>query len=194
VTFGSSAPVEFSGDVKIKCVCYECNHGWMSDLENRIKPNVSGMVHDLSVSLTIEDQRGIALWAVKTAMVLQGAIAQGRTRFYTTQECEQLRVSSLIPERTLIWVGRLSESALFAAGTHIWQQDNLGVTHSGHAATFIVGYLIFQVLSIRVGPQYYGKAARTVCRDGPWDDSLFGIYPPNQTVESVYETGLLPQP
>src|SRR5216683_917070 len=31
-----SEPREFYGDVRIKCACSTCNHGWMTDLENSV--------------------------------------------------------------------------------------------------------------------------------------------------------------
>lgn len=178
---GKSAPREFHGDVRIKCACNSCNHGWMSDLEGKVKPFVGAMIHDISLRLTIGQQHDIALWAVKTAMVLEGVITH-RPRFFDKSECEQLRLASFIPERTLIWLGRISQCGVFASGTYIWLEDNLLKTNDGYVATFTLGHLAIQTLTIRVPREHHSKPLTTRCFDGPWDNSLLGIYPANQTV------------
>jgi hypothetical protein len=180
-TIGKSAPREFHGDVRMRCACHQCNHGWMSTLETTVQPFVGALIRDIPVTLTIEQEKTISLWVVKTAMVLEGAITH-RPRFYSRTECEQLRLASVITDRSLMWLGRISQSGLFASGTYIWLQDNFDKTNDGYVATFVVCHLAIQVLTIRIGPQDHLKTVRTVCRDGPWDDSLLGIYPANQAV------------
>jgi hypothetical protein len=179
---GKSAPKEFHGDVRIKCVCAQCNHGWMSALEATVKPFVGAMIHDISLTLTTEQQKPIAIWVTKTAMVLEATMRKD-AQFYTRNECEELRLHSVIPDRSLLWLGRISQSGVFASGTHIWLQDNVGkAACDGQVATFTVGHLAIQILTIRIPPQNRPQLVRTVCRDGPWDNSLLGIYPTNQTV------------
>ena len=163
-------------------MCQSCNNGWMSALEDAVKPFVGAMLHDLSITLTHENQRTIATWAAKTAMVLEATIRDPAHRLYNGDECEQLRLHSAIPDRSLLWLGRVAESGLFASGTHVWLQDNFAKPCDGQVSTFSVGYLAFQILTIHIRPEDYGKAMRTVCHDGPWDNSLLGIYPSNQTV------------
>jgi hypothetical protein len=69
-----SEPKEFHGDVRMKCVCAGCNHGWMSDLENSVRPVVGAMVQDIAVTIDVEAQGTISRWVTKTAMVLEAAI------------------------------------------------------------------------------------------------------------------------
>jgi len=40
----------------MKCVCSDCNKGWMSDLENSVRAVVGAMVHDISVTIDVEAQ------------------------------------------------------------------------------------------------------------------------------------------
>jgi hypothetical protein len=179
---GKSAPVEFRGDVQIRCVCHGCNNGWMSTLEGTVKTTVGAMIHDISVALSRDDQMAISRWAMKTAMVLEATIHKDGQRLYTRNECEQLRLHSAIPGRSLMWLGRISDTGLFASGTHVWLDNNLGgATCDGQVATFTIDHLVIQVLTIHIREDD-GKPARTVCRSGPWDDSLIGIYPFNQVV------------
>jgi hypothetical protein len=111
---------EFSGPLVIKCVCGKCNSGWMSQLEGRAKPIIGPLMHDLSFTLDSAQQETVSAWAVKIAMVLEATKRRTRTACYTKHECEQLRVHSSMPTRSLGWLGRFSGSGLLATGTDIW--------------------------------------------------------------------------
>jgi hypothetical protein len=153
----------------------------MSTLEATVKPVVDAMINDISLTLNANDQMSIAVWAAKTAMVLEATIRESGHRLYTRVECEQLRLNSTIPSRSLIWLGRIVDSGVFASGTHVWLKDNLGESCDGQVSTFTVGHLAIQILTIHVR-QDDSVPMRTVCRDDPWDDSLLGIYPINRSV------------
>src|SRR5882672_10108178 len=56
-------------EIQIRCVCEDCNNGWMSRLETENMPIIGPLMHDISIPLSLERQRSVALWAVKTAMV-----------------------------------------------------------------------------------------------------------------------------
>ena len=113
----------------------------MSDLEGAVQPFVRAMIKDLAVTLNFEQQKRTALWAMKTSMVLEATIRQRNyAPAYTRAHCEQLRLESKIPERTLMWLGRMSEdNGLFASGTHIWLKNNLLGACDCQVSTFIVG-------------------------------------------------------
>jgi hypothetical protein len=49
---GSDPEFVFSGEFKIRCVCGTCNHGWMSRLENEVKPFLEPMLRSAITSLT----------------------------------------------------------------------------------------------------------------------------------------------
>jgi hypothetical protein len=138
----------FTGAVTIKCVCTECNNGWMSKLEARIKPLVGSLMQDISTSLDIGQQKDVSLWALKTAMLVEATKSQDIVRCYQRADCEQLRLSSSVPPRTRIWLGRFSGSGLLATGTDIWLNIG-GVPGAAHGCvtTTIVGHLAIQVLT-----------------------------------------------
>jgi hypothetical protein len=166
----------FRGDVVVKCVCKHCNEGWMSNLENEVKPFVSPLLHGISFAITKEQQRVMSVWLVKIAMVLE-ATNRVDAGLYTQDERALLKSSSVIPERSLIWIGRFSGSNLLADGVHIWLTigAKLRAAH-GCATTIIVGHLAAQVLTVHVGPEHR-KTISVSCADGPWDASLFNIWP-----------------
>ncbi|MFZ0797235.1 MAG: hypothetical protein WAM98_05555 [Terriglobales bacterium] len=172
-----SDPKEFYGDVRIKCVCSTCNSGWMSDLENSVRSVVGAMVHDISVTIDVETQRAISRWITKTSMVLEAAIPVEK-RFYTRDDCRQLRLDGTIPERSMIWLGRMSEIGVFAAGTRVWLIfDDSETRADGVVATFSVGNLASQILTFRFADHLNSTTMHVQCFDGPWEESLITIHP-----------------
>jgi hypothetical protein len=57
----------------MKCVCSQCNNGWMHDLEQRSIPVLGAMLHDIATPLDSEQQATLALWSLKTAIVVEAA-------------------------------------------------------------------------------------------------------------------------
>ena len=53
-------------------VCRDCNNGWMSDLEERVKPLIITMLGGRSLSLTRTDQIAFARWATMKSVVWDG--------------------------------------------------------------------------------------------------------------------------
>jgi hypothetical protein len=173
-----STPKEFYGDVRMKCVCSCCNHGWMSDLENSVRAVVGAMVHDISVTIDVETQDAISRWVAKTAMVLEAAIPVEK-RFYSRDERREVRVRGRIPERSMIWLGRMSEVGVFAAGTRVWLNidNDPDKRANGVVATFSVGNLAMQILTFRFPEHYNSTTMQVQCFDGPWKESLLTIHP-----------------
>jgi len=68
---------------RVKCVCGDCNNGWMSDLQQLAKPIVVPIIEGKSVTLNEKEQKIIASWSAMAVMCSeQGdppniAIAQG---------------------------------------------------------------------------------------------------------------------
>jgi hypothetical protein len=58
-------------DHTVRCVCAECNNGWMSELEADVKPILTPLVLNHRTSLDRDDQVLLATWGVKTALVYQ---------------------------------------------------------------------------------------------------------------------------
>ena len=55
--------------VLVNDACDTCNGGWMSALENRTKPILGAMIAGNVTTVDVVQQRIIAQWAHKTAMV-----------------------------------------------------------------------------------------------------------------------------
>jgi hypothetical protein len=56
---------------KVRVVCRTCNTGWLSDLEEELKPTLTKLIYGDSFSLSPWTQKRLATWAVKTAMTAE---------------------------------------------------------------------------------------------------------------------------
>lgn len=166
-----------SPTVKIKTVCGKCNNGWMSKLEEANKLPVHSMINDEPCGLTKSDQTKLSRWAMLKAMVVDSA-NPGRRFFFSQDERSKLRELSAIPERTLVWVGRLDRKAFHAGGTDIWGDvDKVPKASHGNVTTLIIGHLVIQLLTLHVASQFSGQDVRIGCLPDDWPASLLSIWP-----------------
>lgn len=57
--------------VVVRTVCEECNSGWLSDLERRVRPVMEPMIRGRGVTLSLEHQIDVATWVSKTVAALE---------------------------------------------------------------------------------------------------------------------------
>jgi hypothetical protein len=67
-----------------KCVCEQCNGGWMSTIEDAARPILTAMIEDQRITLDIEDQEKVATWLGLKAIVAQHTLPQGQIAFEWT--------------------------------------------------------------------------------------------------------------
>jgi len=81
----------------LKSICNDCNNGWMSRLEVRTKPILTGILEGSSTveALTTEQRNTLARWAGKTAIIESHAIG----------------AESPVPESLLDWMRTHEEDA-----------------------------------------------------------------------------------
>jgi hypothetical protein len=70
-----------SPELKIGTVCEPCNNGWMSSLEERNIPLIGCLLQDISTPLDACQQSSLAVWTLKTAMVLDSVNKRDRSLF-----------------------------------------------------------------------------------------------------------------
>jgi len=173
---GKSSTWTAGSAVTIKSVCAKCNNGWMSELENKSIPLIGSLLEDVALYLDVSQQTSIAIWATKTAMILDSVA--GHSRFYSKTECEQLKTNSTVPLHTSIWIGRYFGRSLSGNGTDFSIDMNkiIGIAN-GSAVTILVGHLILQVLTIHVQPEYSDRTVSINPNPGRWDKLLTVIWP-----------------
>jgi hypothetical protein len=90
-TIGKKPPFYVDNpEVKVRAACKKCNEGWMSDLEVLNRPLIGALMHDISAPIDTTQQANLAVWTIKTAMVLDGMNRQ-RPQFYSVNEHTFLR-------------------------------------------------------------------------------------------------------
>jgi len=84
----------------------------------------------------------------------------------------------------MIWLGRMSEVGVFAAGTRVWLyiDGDPDKRAEGVVATFSLGNLAMQIVTCRFSTQYNSTTMQVKCFDGPWEDSLVSVWPPTVPV------------
>jgi hypothetical protein len=165
--------------IKAKVVCEQCNNGWMSDLENETKLIMSPLVADLAVTISEGEQKVLARWTVKTAMMLDAACRRGRELCHAQASRERLRTHKEVPRLTAIWLGRFFRHELFSRGGRGWFTIN-EIPKAAYACitTFIFGHLVIQSMTIHAGAEYTEENfPRIRASDGPWNATLVQIWP-----------------
>lgn len=166
-------------EVKVNCVCHQCNNGWMSNLETKNQPYMRSMMHGHSIVLEPSQQKQLARWAVLKTIVLDAADRQ-RHPFYTAEERESLRppLASCLPGTT-IWLGYLSSRSFHMGATDL--SGSIGEVpkaYRGSVTTVVLGHLVIQVLSVHVLPMFAGfRKLRWTYKPGKWDESLLMSWP-----------------
>jgi hypothetical protein len=162
-----------------KKFCRNCNNGWMSRLESAVRRTMGGLINDIAMELDAEQQRALALWAVKTAMVIEG-VKQAKNGFYTPEERSAFRQTLVPPMQTAVWLGRCTQSNNLhgeARKLHVSNPTATNPLEDGCATTFVIGRLVMQVLSVKRKPNAMHGSLRLRMRSGPWDKKLVQIWP-----------------
>ena len=105
-----------SAVLRIRTVCDTCNNGWMSQLEEDAIPVLRPLLLDFQIPLSSEQQVLLAVWAMKTGMVLDSI--HKHAHFYQKDERKNLRENRILPAGTVIWIGRF-----FGNGKHAGLSD-----------------------------------------------------------------------
>ena len=90
---------------KFRVACVPCNTGWMHDLEEAVKHDVSNMVWGHPTLLVGRTQRLLATWLVKTCCVLEYADLEpgGNIRRAHYEQLYELRTKP--PDGCQVWLG-----------------------------------------------------------------------------------------
>ena len=167
-------------EIRIKRVCSSCNNGWMSRLEERAKPVIERLLDHEASALDHENSRTLALWAIKTAMVLQ-TLGQPESWIYSDLELTLMWHSQRMPDLAFVWIARcVNHSEAYAQHKSLWTgldrqadpRDRAGVT------TMAFGNLAVQVLKVApVRPVPPTVEITFHQRPGPWGQLALRVWP-----------------
>jgi hypothetical protein len=89
---------------RIKCVCRECNNGWMSQLQEKAKPYLVPMLKGDHVTLHRNGQTTLAAWI--TMMVMVAEHLNEEMVAISLTERQWFKVNQRAPSHWRIWIGR----------------------------------------------------------------------------------------
>lgn len=160
-----------------RCVCENCNNGWMSKLEVEMKPIVESILDEKLKAIDVSSQAVIAKWATKTAMALE-ALYPEREYFYSETERQDMRSVSSIPERTSIWIAKcVNQPNIYSEGKDLRTAPGDNEARA-YVTTMAFGSLAIQVISIRTLVNLPKETQITYdSRKGPWDKILLQVWP-----------------
>jgi hypothetical protein len=177
----------------VRFVCAPCNNGWMSELENRVKPIVLRLLDNAGTNLTVEEQTTLASWSVKNAMVFE-ALRIEQPWFFSAGERNAFRESLSPPARTNVWIAKCVEQAgVYSCATNLsGTVEGSSTRMEAYVTTMGFGALGIQVVGGKLPAEV--PLATTVTVDqtpGPWDDATVRIWPgPRQVVNWPPPIGL----
>lgn len=91
-------------DLRVKAVCRDCNTGWMSRLEESVRPLLTQLIAGQATQLDDEAKTLLALWAFKTAGMFQ--MDDPQTRAITFTALRAARHSMTPPPGTTVHMFR----------------------------------------------------------------------------------------
>jgi hypothetical protein len=167
-------------DVQVKCLCHDCNHGWLSDMEEATRPVLTPMIKGQHVSLSPNDQTLIATWMMKLTLLLPHTDSSAPNPF-TPQDRARFRHDRLPLPLTWIWLAgyKGSTSAVQSWGrfpAHREQPTPVSDPAALCNVTVSVGHLALQLLALRT----QGPDLQESNRD--WVPITTGIWPSGGTV------------
>jgi hypothetical protein len=106
-------------DVIVRDICTTCNNGWMSQLEQQVKPILTPMLLDQQRTLTAPEQHTLATWATKTALTMQGANIGGE-RFTPAADYHWFHDHRAPLPNGHIWLCRYGGEGNWPLSVHQW--------------------------------------------------------------------------
>jgi len=165
--------------IPLKCVCVECNTGWMKRLEDESIPVLSLLGQDLTLPLGLDDQVLISAWALKMAMLWEYFGPPSRTLYHLEGDREGMR-SRTIPANTTVWLARYGGAPMLfssvADGTDDLRLPGADTTFRAYATDIVFGRLMIQVLSRR--SLMHDARLMVDPVPGPWEQCAVTVWPP----------------
>jgi hypothetical protein len=185
----------WSGDAQsrgIKAVCRGCNSGWMSKLEERVKPVVVPLLTGSHTILTADHQALLATWATMHIMVAEHYAPEKLAISDEEKHLFNLVRQPLPNWRIWIgnyirgkWVGQWVQLALAIGEKHVSYFPNGDVARANtQATTFVVGQLYIHAFSCASIPDLASRfnlsrfGAQKLAQISPIKESLVA-WPPN---------------
>jgi hypothetical protein len=150
-----------AGHLRVKQLpCSSCNGGWMSALENHVKPFVATMAYrGEKTLLDVDRQLALTRWIVKTAVVYEFTASPAEAKYFSEFERAAFKESFAIPSNLWIWLGRHDGVRPLHAFQQRAPKSSL-TPPSLYALTFTANLLAIQVFAFRSSEGDFDQLAR----------------------------------
>jgi hypothetical protein len=172
-------------DLKVEAVCDKCNNGWMSTLEESVRPLLSRVIKDgESMYFSKRDINKLAAFTFKNA-VIANYLNPSREPFFTRGARERFRVSRQLPPSLGVWLAGFSTPVLrginfgYVLGLQTRHENGVWDDLEIYVYTFAIGYLVLQLRAFRFTE--IGHRGRPLPRSLPqkpfWDEYSIPVWP-----------------
>lgn len=119
-------------------VCEPCNTGWMSKLEDAVKPILLGLIDgNYAGKLTTEDSGILARWSVKTALAIYSAHSAWIQDLFVPDEHYKSIARGDVPERVVVSAARIQpEGDYYWIQSQNWYGQSDGLTLDDFRRTY----------------------------------------------------------
>lgn len=150
---------------RIRCVCGDCNSGWMSRLQEEVRPYLVPLLIGDSTKLRTRGQTKLAAWAAMTAM--SGEFLEKESVAVSARDRKLLRQNGQPPEHWRIWIGQHQRKS-----HPLWSHNAIALTkekierpteivpggHNTQSTTICLGkHLVVHIISSQVGRRLIRK-------------------------------------
>jgi len=157
---------------KANVVCHDCNHGWMSRLEDEIaKPVLAPMILVGSArTLSVEDVGAVAAFAFEASVVADRINPLRLFPFFSPQQTQAFAATLTIPPWIQMWIARfesaVSPSALMFTD---YRKGRMGAARGYEIfiLTYAIGHLAFQVAAQKRTKVALGPSNRPFVKQHP---------------------------
>jgi hypothetical protein len=136
-------------DFKARVVCEKCNNTWMSNIESQhAKPSMTDlMVGKQNVPISQSRAHSIALFAFKTAVIMDHVNPSRHIHFFSRKVRYRFRETRDIPPNVMMWMaGHLD--AKHGGCFSIYHNGQYGPADIHlYVCNYVVGHLAFQVVA-----------------------------------------------
>jgi hypothetical protein len=184
-TVGGKVVDEVMGkDLKMSCVCQNCNNRWMNDMEVTTKKFMSRMIEGHKVQLTKQEQQTLTEWCVKTAMCQD--TTTHHKRFFTDAECKGFKAKRTLPEHCKAWTARINKPKLNIQGSDFTLTIGGSAVPVLHASVFTMhmGQLVLQALIWHMQPGWEKAEPDFVSKPAQWDKLIVQVWPNSKELKT----------
>ncbi len=147
---------------RTRSFCTRCNNGWMSRLEERVRPILEPLILGEPRTLSRSDQETLAFWATKTLLGFQ-SIDHPTTKWARPEDYAALHEAQAPLPYSQVWLGATDDGGGGWQRAHeIRLRGNTSDRIDGFGATLSIGHAVFYLLigyGRRVGTRLRYQAA-----------------------------------